>query len=143
MPKVGMGALSTRKWLIALLSSSVGIALCALVYHQTRHYFYGTSSKKSYLFLTAWQWLQAFLFAPNESNSTESSHPRSSGEIRGIPPNITLEESSESSMPSDATVSELSTRRVLGSPRVVVLSTRHVRIQSVTSHFLRQFVCLT
>jgi hypothetical protein len=123
-----MGPLSTRKWLIVLLTSSFGVALCSWLYLQARGYLGWNTAKSNSPLLRAWLWMRAFLYTSTNLESDEtltSTRP----EPRNSPPLAwnSDEAVSSSSFLAESSVSNLQGRRISGSPRIVVLSTRQVR----------------
>lgn len=123
-----MAPVATRKWLILMLTFPFGLALCSWMYHQAGIYFGWHTEKRISPILRAWLWTRSFL-----QNSTSSSPPRNPPppptdahqppQIGLIPADNTLNASSTTL--ADSTC--FSSRRISGSPRIVVLSTRQVR----------------
>jgi hypothetical protein len=129
-----MDSLSSKKLLVALLSSTVGLAICLWAYRQFSQYLYRTNDKRGSVLVSAWQWLRAFLFEPRNPSgggrSGEGPILPSNGDLRVSPLSQTIDVGPSSSMEASESVTSLEKRRVSGNPRVVVLSTRHVRSQS-------------
>lgn len=123
-----MAPITTRKWLILMLTFPFGLALCSWMYHQAGIYFGWHNEKRTSPILRAWLWTRSFL-----QNSTSSSPPqnppppptdaRQLPQIGPVPTDNTLNASTVNLTES----SSFSNRRISGSPRIVVLSTRQVR----------------
>ena len=122
-----MTPIISRKWLILFLSSSFGLALCSWLYYRSSSYFGWDSGKRNSVLLRAWLWLRTFIVKPSSSSSSETRTTEPSSESSA--PQLGWNSALSSSLGAntvESSIEKLYERRVSGSPRIVVLSTRQV-----------------
>lgn len=122
------GALVQRRWLLALLSSSFALALCSWIFRRSLRQFTSSSTKGNSWGHHALSWLHWFLTSPSTSSDSSSAHPAlPASPTSSIPAQPSSNDQSSSSL-NYSQLDSLSTSRISGNPKVVVLSTRHVRL---------------
>lgn len=121
------GTLVQRRWLLALLSSSFALALCSWVFRRSLRSYASLSPKSNSWGHLALSWFHWFITSPStsDSTSTPNSAPPTLSHTSNPPHSSVYEVYSSNS--SDSQLESLSMSRITGNPRVVVLSTRHVR----------------
>lgn len=131
-----MGPLVARKWLIALVSSSFGLAFCSWFYLRSRGYLRWNAGTSSTLLERAWLWMQALLATPKPARTDEvtPSHVAERDDAPQLPWHV-QEATSSASIQVNTALEMLSERRITGSPRTVVLSGRNVRFCSSMRSF--------
>lgn len=131
MPLNQTGSLVPRKWAWILASSSLTLALCTWLYYRSRARNSSSTKPNSFSLSQTWLWLRSFVAIPSTgrfASSSDDSRPVASQGPESTDNHHSNSMGSANSV--DSAMEALYRARISGNPRVVVLSTRHVR------HFL-------
>lgn len=127
-----MSNVRNRRLVIALIATSISVVVFSWLFRRSRLYVNAAHGKRANAIQTAWLWLRSFWIGGTEGGngggSTRTHQINPSEPNMAVLPSSSTEDHAESSNSTETSIANLAKRRISGSPRVVVLSTRRVRL---------------